>query len=81
MRHSKQNWFVGIRTPWTLSSEKVWNQTHKVGGTLFKIAGAAAIIGILFGKYSLWFVVVPLIVIAVFSIVYSYILYQREKKH
>jgi len=27
--NAKRNWFVGIRTPWTLSSEKVWNRTHK----------------------------------------------------
>ena len=37
--NAKQNWFIGIRTPWTLSSEKVWDKTHKIVGKLFKIAG------------------------------------------
>jgi uncharacterized membrane protein len=35
----KNNWFVGIRTPWTLSSENVWNKTHRMGGWLFVIYG------------------------------------------
>jgi uncharacterized membrane protein len=35
----KKNWFVGIRTPWTLSDERVWTKTHRVGGRLFIIGG------------------------------------------
>jgi len=37
LTHAKQNWFVGIRTPWTLSSEEVWARTHALGGRLFKL--------------------------------------------
>ena len=40
--NAKRNWFIGIRTPWTLSSERVWEKTHKIGGKLFKIAGVIA---------------------------------------
>ncbi|MBU2634467.1 MAG: DUF1648 domain-containing protein, partial [Nanoarchaeota archaeon] len=29
MKNSKRNWFIGIRTPWTLSNDKVWEKTHK----------------------------------------------------
>ncbi|MEM1515464.1 MAG: SdpI family protein [Candidatus Bathyarchaeia archaeon] len=36
---SKRNWFIGIRTPWTLSSDRVWEKTHRLGGKLFKTAG------------------------------------------
>ena len=39
MRVAKRNFFIGIRTPWTLSSDRVWNQTHKVGGVLFIACG------------------------------------------
>jgi uncharacterized membrane protein len=35
----KSNWFIGIRTPWTMSSENVWNKTHRVGGWLFVFYG------------------------------------------
>ena len=39
----KRNWFVGIRTPWTMSSELVWNETHRVGSALFVLSGVAFI--------------------------------------
>ncbi|MFH1047483.1 MAG: SdpI family protein [Patescibacteria group bacterium] len=35
----KKNWFVGIRTPWTMADERVWTQTHRMGGRLFVIGG------------------------------------------
>lgn len=41
---AKSNWFVGIRTPWTLSSDLAWEKTHKLGGTLFMIAGAIVVL-------------------------------------
>src|SRR2546428_4037075 len=33
------NWFIGIRTPWTLSSDTVWRKTHRTGGGLMVIGG------------------------------------------
>ena len=44
----RPNWFVGIRTPWTLSSKVSWIQTHRAGGWLFLIIGSAQIVGGLF---------------------------------
>ena len=41
---TRSNWFVGIRTPWTLSSERSWSQTHRLGGYLFMAAGVVSII-------------------------------------
>lgn len=35
----KPNYFVGIRTPWTLASEEVWKKTHRFGGKVFVISG------------------------------------------
>jgi uncharacterized membrane protein len=79
IEHAEQNWFVGIRTPWTLSSERVWKKTHARGGVLFKIAGIIAIAGVFFGRYSLWFVLVPVLLVAVYLVVYSYLEFQSEK--
>lgn len=76
--HSKRNWFIGIRTPWTLSSEKVWDKTHKIGGKLFKIAGVITFVGALFQDYVLFFVIIPVLVVAVYTLVYSYFEYQKE---
>ena len=76
--NAKRNWFIGIRTPWTLSSDAVWNKTHKVGGKLFKIAGAVALAGVFFRSYASFFILVPVILISVYTIFYSYITYNRH---
>ena len=77
---SKRNFFIGIRTPWTLSSDAVWDETHRVGGKLFKISGALALIGAFFPAYALWFLFIPMIGSSLFSVAYSYILFERQAK-
>jgi len=76
--NAKRNYFIGIRTPWTLNSDKVWDKTHKIGGKLFKIAGIIAFIGIFFRSYAMFFILVPAMSAAVYSIVYSYLEYRKE---
>ena len=71
-----KNFFVGIRTPWTLASDEVWLRTHRLGGRVFVLAGLAVVLSGLAGGG-----VAPLLV-AVFTaafvpIVYSYIIYRR----
>ena len=78
--HAEQNWFVGIRTPWTLSSETVWKKTHELGGKLFKIAGVLAFAGVLAGKYAIWFILVPALAVGMATVIYSYFEYQKEVK-
>jgi len=77
LTHAKQNWFVGIRTPWTLSSEEVWARTHALGGRLFKLTAILTVVGLLFGNYALYFLLVPALLTAGGTIVYSYYLYER----
>jgi uncharacterized membrane protein len=76
---AKSNWFVGIRTPWTLSSDKVWEKTHRLGGILFKIAGIIAIAGIFFQRYAFLFVLVPAFALTAITVIYSFVIYKREK--
>jgi uncharacterized membrane protein len=78
--HAEQNWFVGIRTPWTLSSATVWKKTHEIGGKLFIIAGVIACAGIFAGENALWFILIPVLVVAGYTVVYSYIEFQKELK-
>lgn len=81
LRKAKRNFFIGIRTPWTLSSDTVWEKTHKLGAALFMASGALAFIGGLFGgMIAFWMLFVPLIGSVIFLLVYSYVLYQRETK-
>ena len=75
---AKRNWFIGIRTPWTLSSEKVWEHTHQRGAKLFKISGIFALAGIFFSSQAIYFVIVPVIFVSAYVVVFSYFDYQRE---
>ncbi len=80
LEHAEQNWFVGIRTPWTLTSAAVWKKTHERGGKLFKYAGIVSFIGAFAGSYAIWFMLVPVLTVVVYTVVYSYVAYQNELK-
>jgi uncharacterized membrane protein len=80
VQNAKRNWFIGIRTPWTLSSDKVWDKTHQLGGKLFKIAAVIAFLGVFFPQYAFFFVLIPIILAAVYTIVYSYFIFRQETK-
>ena len=78
--HAKRNWFIGIKTPWTLSNEKVWEKTHKLGGKLFKLCGVLAVLGALFQDYAIFFVLAPVLSISAYLFIYSYLEYQKQTK-
>jgi uncharacterized membrane protein len=74
---AKRNWFIGIKTPWTLSNEIVWKKTHKLGGKLFKICAIISLLGFLFQQIAIWLLVVPALLLSVFVFVYSYIEFHK----
>jgi uncharacterized membrane protein len=81
LRKSKRNFFIGIRTPWTLSSDSVWDKTHQLGSVLFMASGVFAVIGGVFGGMTaFWLMFVPLIGSSLFLTIYSYVLYRSETK-
>jgi uncharacterized membrane protein len=81
VRVAKPNYFIGIRTPWTLSNSIVWDDTHRVGGYLFKVSGIFCVIGAFFPTAAMWFVLVPALSTAFGLFVYSYVRFtQIEKK-
>lgn len=80
MQKAKRNFFIGIRTPWTLSSDSVWEKTHRLGGWLFKAAGIITMLGIIFPSQSFLLLMVPMLAAAFIPIIYSYFAYQREMK-
>lgn len=77
LAHAEQNWFVGIRTPWTLSDEEVWDRTHDLGARLFKLTAVLTLVGVAFDDYAVYFLVVPALLTALVTVVYSYVLYER----
>lgn len=71
-----RNFFIGIRTPWTIASEEVWLRTHRLGGKLFVLAGLVFFASGLFG--GSWIPpAAALFAAALISVVYSYLLYRR----
>ncbi|MBT6690818.1 SdpI family protein [Candidatus Parcubacteria bacterium] len=80
MKDIKPNWFMGIRTPWTLSNDTVWKKTHEFGGKTFVLSGLLfMLLGVLPEE---WFGVGLIIVIllTLSSVVYSYFIYKKLKK-
>lgn len=77
---AKMNYTIGIRTPWTLASENVWNKTHKLGGFVFKTIAVLCFISMflprIFFILSLFFIVG----LFIWIVVYSYLEYRKEKK-
>lgn len=75
----KRNWFIsGIKTPWTLSNEDVWNKTHRLGGKLFVLAGILGLISILITGQGYIFLVLLLLATVAITI-YSFWVYQQYK--
>lgn len=80
LKKTKSNFFVGIKTPWTLSDEKVWEKTHELGGKLFKISGIIAFFGVLFKEVAIFLMIIPIIVASIFIYIYSYLEYAKIHK-
>lgn len=77
----KPNWFMGIRTPWTLSSEEVWNKTHRFGGKMFILAGLLMILeAFLPLSWKLPVFIAMIAVLLLGTIGYSYVVYLKEKR-
>jgi len=53
----------------------VWDKTHKVGGRLFIIAGLISIVGALLPEYAFLFILPPVLLVAFYTIAYSYFAY------
>lgn len=76
----KKNWFVGIRTPWTLSNEDIWNKTHRLGGKIFMFCGLLMILGIFFDpKIYIGLFGIIIFLTLFFTFGYSWWLWQKNK--
>jgi uncharacterized membrane protein len=77
---AKRNWSIGIRTPWTLSDDAVWEKTNKLGGKLFKAAGIITILGVFSGSASIWIALASVLTAAILPMLYSCVEYKKSKK-
>jgi uncharacterized membrane protein len=75
----RKNFFIGIRTPWTLASDEVWARTHRVAGMLFVPAGVIVVVASLVNA-PLMFSVGVMLAAAFIALVYSYVIYRRVER-
>lgn len=79
MTRFRQTWFVGFRTPWTLSDERVWNRTHREGARFYFLVGA---INMLLALLLPTAIAGPILVISILTVSvgimgYSYLIYRQ----
>ncbi len=75
----RPNWFLGIRTPWTLESDRVWRETHRFGGRVFVAGGVVLLLLALWpGGAAEWLLLPLLLGTALTPAAYSYLAWRRE---
>ena len=76
---ARPNWWFGIRTPWTLSNDRVWMRTHRVGGYLLLAAGLCCLVAAaLPSPWTFGLALGAAITASICSIVYSYLAWKQE---
>jgi uncharacterized membrane protein len=76
----KRNFFIGIRTPWTLTDDEVWLRTHRLGALVFTLAGAVMILAPLLGlQRNPLFIMIVVVLAAMVPIVYSFLIYRQRQ--
>lgn len=75
----RKNFFIGIRTPWTLASDAVWERTHRLGGWVLMLAGVVYIVLALVGVNQVVLVIV-IVVAALLPALYSFVIYKRLER-
>lgn len=73
----RNNYFVGIRTPWTLASEEVWRRTHRLAGPLWVLAGALTILGASIGSKGFFVLLGAVAIAGLIPSLYSFVIYRK----
>ncbi len=72
----RKNFFLGIRTPWTLASDEVWNRTHRLGARIFVLIGFFLFLNAFFRPPE-GFLIGSIVVVALVPVIYSFVLYRK----
>ena len=75
----KRNFYVGIRTPWTIADERVWNATHRLGAKTMFVGGLAGLI-LAFAGARFWVVMATLIASVLMPAIYSLVYYKQLER-
>ncbi len=80
MKKVRRNYFIGIRTPWTLANDQIWDKTHRLGAKTFMAAGVVTLLSGFLGEAGFWLLLPALLLGAFIPVVYSYLLFRRIPK-
>lgn len=76
---ARPNWFLGIRTPWTLSNDRVWERTHRLGGYVFVAAGIVLLtVPMLPVSLAMPVLVATIVTASALPLAYSYVAWRQE---
>ena len=75
----RRNFYVGIRTPWTLANEQVWNATHRLGAKTFFAGGLLGLIAVILGA-PFWLPITAIVAAALIPVIYSLTFYKQLEK-
>lgn len=81
MGKMRRNFWMGIRTPWSLANAVVWERTHRLGGWLFVAVGLIGIPLSFVPALRLWGIIVPIIAVSIVLYIYSYVCYRQQEQH
>lgn len=77
----KRNYTIGIRLPWTLDNDYIWDKTHRFAGYIWSIGGIIYLIAAFFLKdYSHYFIPVIILILTAIPTIYSYMIYKSFKR-
>lgn len=74
----RKNYFLGIRTPWTMKNDEVWDRTHQLGGKLFMVAGLLMLFNAFVSLYIFWTLAAVALLMLV-PVAYSYVVYRQVR--
>ena len=82
MPRMRPNWWFGVRTPWTLSNDRVWARTHRLAGFSMTAAGLVTIASalVLPARLGLPVLIAAIVAAALGPAVYSYLTWKREQR-
>jgi uncharacterized membrane protein len=74
---TRRNWFIGLRTPWTLSDDGVWDRTNRLAARLFRVCSLLSLIGMAATSYAVILIIGPAVLAVAYATSYSYFDYKK----
>jgi uncharacterized membrane protein len=75
----RRNFYIGVRTPWTIADERVWNATHRFAAKMFTAGGLIALV-LTFATHVTWLPIAVILLIALSTVLYSLLFYKSLER-